>query len=154
MVVEVEINGQVVASATLPPDSPPPTKADQQLIEAESLRLMAVDALVDAASRPDEASPAAPISNALARIAASFAKDVPAVAALTTTLSSEALPGMSDEGARRAWGRHYCRTLPLMLRAERRSNFRDAALQHFGKDACQDSHDGRLSGMRRGQITA
>ena len=27
------------------------------------------------------------------------------------------------------WGRHYLVTLPQMLRAERRSNFRDAALQ-------------------------
>ena len=33
------------------------------------------------------------------------------------------------------WGVHYCRTLPLMLRSERRSNFRDRALQHFGRDA-------------------
>ena len=33
------------------------------------------------------------------------------------------------------WGRHYLVTLPQMLRAERRSNFRDQALQHFGKDA-------------------
>ena len=35
----------------------------------------------------------------------------------------------------RTWGRHYLVTLPQMLRSERRSNFRDAALQHFGSDA-------------------
>ena len=33
------------------------------------------------------------------------------------------------------WGVHYCRTLAGMLRTERRSNFRDRALQHFGRDA-------------------
>merc|ERR1719506_1970832 len=33
------------------------------------------------------------------------------------------------------WGRHYYRTLTRMLLAQRRSNFRDFALQHFGKDA-------------------
>ena len=34
-----------------------------------------------------------------------------------------------------SWGKHYLRTLPQMLRSERRSNFRDAALQPFGRDA-------------------
>ena len=34
-----------------------------------------------------------------------------------------------------AWGRHYVRTLPQMLRGERRSNFRDACLQAYGHDA-------------------
>ena len=34
-----------------------------------------------------------------------------------------------------AWGRHYVRTLPQMLRSERRSNFRDACLQAYGHDA-------------------
>lgn len=33
------------------------------------------------------------------------------------------------------WGAHYYRTLRLMLLSERRSNFRDQALQHFGRDA-------------------
>lgn len=33
------------------------------------------------------------------------------------------------------WGAHYCRTLPQMLRAERRSNFRDECLQAYGTDA-------------------
>ena len=30
---------------------------------------------------------------------------------------------------------HYARSLMAMLRTERRSNFRDKALQHFGRDA-------------------
>ena len=29
----------------------------------------------------------------------------------------------------KTWGKHYLTTLPLMLKAQRRSNFRDAALQ-------------------------
>jgi len=56
------------------------------------------------------------------------------VAALSTTLRDEALVGMQMP-ARLAWGKHYCRTLAGMLRAERRSNFRDACLEHFGRDA-------------------
>jgi len=35
----------------------------------------------------------------------------------------------------RTWGRHYLVGLPIMLRLERRSNFRDLCLQDFGKDA-------------------
>ena len=56
------------------------------------------------------------------------------MAALSTTLRDEALVGMQMP-ARLAWGKHYCRTLAGMLRAERRSNFRDACLEHFGTDA-------------------
>ena len=56
------------------------------------------------------------------------------MAALSTTLRDEALVGMQMP-ARLAWGKHYCRTLPLMLRTERRSNFRDACLEHFGTHA-------------------
>ena len=56
------------------------------------------------------------------------------MAALSTTLRDEALVGMGLP-ARLAWGKHYCRTLAGMLRAERRSNFRDACLEHFGRDA-------------------
>ena len=53
---------------------------------------------------------------------------------LKETLTAEAL--LATQPAKfRAWGRHYLTTLPQMLRAERRSNFRDACLQHFGRDA-------------------
>jgi len=49
------------------------------------------------------------------------------------TLQSEALLATVPDKFR-TWGRHYLVTLPQMLRAERRSNFRDAALQSFGND--------------------
>ena len=53
---------------------------------------------------------------------------------LKETLTAEAL--LATQPAKfRAWGRHYLTTLPQMLRAERRSNFRDACLQQFGRDA-------------------
>jgi len=53
---------------------------------------------------------------------------------LKETLTDEAL--LATQPAKfRAWGRHYLTTLPQMLRAERRSNFRDACLQLFGRDA-------------------
>jgi hypothetical protein len=48
--------------------------------------------------------------------------------------TSQVLLGLGAEQWAK-WGVHYCRTLPLMLRTERRSNFRDRALQHFGRDA-------------------
>ena len=51
-----------------------------------------------------------------------------------TSPPSQVLLGLGAEQWAK-WGVHYCRTLPLMLRSERRSNFRDRALQHFGRDA-------------------
>ena len=51
-----------------------------------------------------------------------------------TSHASQVLLGLGEEHWAK-WGVHYCRTLPLMLRSERRSNFRDRALQHFGRDA-------------------
>ena len=134
--VSLELNGAAVCSAslaqsqaTMPADAP-------LMIEAETLRSAAVAALVEAVARPDsDANVEAPIEAVLRRIEASPAKALPAVEALATTLRDECLLGMSTPENRRTWGRHYCRTLPLMLRTERRSNFRDAALQHLGKDA-------------------
>jgi len=147
--VSLELNGVAVASASLaqsqaalPADAP-------LLIEAETLRSAAVAALVEAAARPEAPSGStggggaqgggganeAPIEAILRRIEASPAKALPAVEALATTLRDECLLGMSTAENRRTWGRHYCHTLPGMLRTERRSNFRDAALQHLGRDA-------------------
>jgi len=54
--------------------------------------------------------------------------------ALKTTLTNEALLAVKPEYFK-TWGRHYLVTLPQMLQVERRSNFRDAALQAFGHDA-------------------
>lgn len=56
------------------------------------------------------------------------------VSPLKQTLLSEALLAIQPAKFK-TWGRHYLVTLPQMLRAERRSNFRDAALQAFGSDA-------------------
>ena len=50
------------------------------------------------------------------------------------TIEKEAVLG-ADAANYRKWGAHYFRTLPCMLRTERRSNFRDACLEHFGTDA-------------------
>jgi len=54
--------------------------------------------------------------------------------ALKETVTAEAL--LATKAAKfRTWGRHYFLTLPIMLKLERRSNFRDACLQSFGKSA-------------------
>jgi len=55
-------------------------------------------------------------------------------APLKETLTTEALLAV-EPSKYKTWGKHYLVTLPQMLRAERRSNFRDLALQHFGRDA-------------------
>jgi len=53
---------------------------------------------------------------------------------LKETLTSEAL--LAVQAAKyRTWGKHFLVTLPQMLLAERRSNFRDLACQGFGRDA-------------------
>jgi len=64
---------------------------------------------------------------------------------LKQTLSSEALMAIQPQYFK-TWGGHYLVTLPQMLRAERRSNFRDAALQAFGQDAeCREAFFESLS---------
>eukprot|EP00320_Phaeocystis_rex_P009033 CAMPEP_0119075152 /NCGR_PEP_ID=MMETSP1178-20130426/77422_1 /TAXON_ID=33656 /ORGANISM="unid sp, Strain CCMP2000" /LENGTH=722 /DNA_ID=CAMNT_0007057357 /DNA_START=36 /DNA_END=2204 /DNA_ORIENTATION=+ len=135
LTVELEVNGKVVACGALSAATEPCTEAESLVIKAERLRLQAVDALYAAVALPDNQAPEAPINACLESIAASPASDLPAVAALATTLRDEVIVGMSDAQARLAWGKHYCRTLAGMLRSERRSNFRDACLQHFGRDA-------------------
>jgi hypothetical protein len=53
---------------------------------------------------------------------------------LKKTLTDEALLAIQP-AKYKTWGKHYLATLPQMLRLERRSNFRDLALQSFGRDA-------------------
>lgn len=53
---------------------------------------------------------------------------------LKETLADEAILALEPDKYP-TWGRHYMRTLPQMLQLERRSNFRDAAMQGFTKDA-------------------
>ena len=112
--------------------------------EAERLRLACVEAL-DASAKDGVA---APVNGFVARAEASPAASVPAVAALIETVKTEVLMGLLPENFAK-WGSHYCRTLPLMLRAERRSNFRDKALQHFGKDAAGE--EALFEASRRGR---
>ena len=77
---------------------------------------------------------AAPLSAVLAEIrACPYAAD-PTFVALANTLEKECLLGAESENFRK-WGAHYFRTLACMLKAERRSNFLDECLAHFGRDA-------------------
>ena len=59
---------------------------------------------------------------------------LPADTPLHQTITSEAIVGIEPDNFRK-WGAHYLRTFSQMLRSQRRSNFRDAALQGFGQDA-------------------
>lgn len=111
----------------------PASDAQKLEIESQRLRLATVDA-IEAAVADAAGNRAASVAAVVEQIKGSSAKDVAAAKALLQTLESEVLLGCNDANWRK-WGQHYCRTFPLMLRAERRSNFRDQALQHFGKDA-------------------
>lgn len=53
---------------------------------------------------------------------------------LRVTVESQ-VPLALAHRAYQTWGQHYLRTLPLMIQLRRRSNFRDACLADFGKDA-------------------
>jgi len=53
---------------------------------------------------------------------------------LRVTVESQ-IPLALAHRAYQTWGQHYLRTLPLMIQLRRRSNFRDACLADFGKDA-------------------
>lgn len=70
------------------------------------------------------------VPTSLLRQATELVPDSP----LKQTLTAEALLAV-EPNKFATWGRHYLVTLPQMLLAERRSNFRDAALQDFGQDA-------------------
>merc|ERR1719399_2822761 len=112
----------------------PASDAQKLEVETQRLRLAAVDAIEAAVAAGNADERTAAVRGVVEAINASAAKDAPAAKALQQTLEAEVLLGCADANWRK-WGQHYCRTFPLMLRAERRSNFRDQALQHFGKDA-------------------
>ena len=110
----------------------------QKIAAVQELRLKACTTLVAAstagAQDADAAALAAPIVELVKELrACAYASD-PAVSALAKTLEDQAVMGC-ERTAFQKWGGHYFRTLPCMLKAERRSNFRDECLQHFGKDA-------------------
>jgi uncharacterized protein YegL len=63
---------------------------------------------------------------------------------LFLTLNTEVRSALSTQSEWNRWGRHYLRTFPSMLKCERRSNFRDEALQKYTFDI-----DGRASRMEK-----
>lgn len=134
--VGLEVAGVSVAS-TESSAMTPATEPELIRIEAQKLRLEVADALLQILRDSPAGVPApssTPLHMILARAERSVAKAEPDVVALRATLEAEALLGAQVANYAR-WGAHYYRTLRLMLLWERRSNFRDQALQHFGRDA-------------------
>ena len=118
--------------------------ANPTLTAVEELRVKAILAINSALKLGDAgkstADVQAPLTAFVAEARASSVMSEPAVMALVSTLEKEGMLGCDQvikDGSSpfKRWGAHYFRTLPCMLRNERRSNFRDEALQHFGRDA-------------------
>ena len=103
--------------------------AEARMLAAEGFRLDAVDALRAVLVRNGDT---APLKDLLSAIDSAVPSTLPGaeggVEALRHTIDSEALLGCKVENYGR-WGSHYMRSLALSLRAQRRSNFRDQALQ-------------------------
>lgn len=112
--------------------------AEARMLAAEGFRLDAVDALRAVLVRNGDT---APLKDLLSAIDSAVPSTLPGaeggVEALRHTIDSEALLGCKVENYGR-WGSHYMRSLALSLRAQRRSNFRDQALQAFGRGVCGD----------------
>jgi len=106
--------------------------ADGQLLTINALRLQCVKAIHAAAEGGSTANDE--LAAAIRSIEESSFSAHPSLVALRTTMRDEVVPGSRPPSFGK-WGRHYLRTFSRMLRAQRRSNFRDAALQDFGKDA-------------------
>ena len=125
--VKAMLHGRVLGVASLASAAP----VKPEVLETHKLRLAAVTALeaVAAANGSPE-----PLQRLLEAIEASPVAQLEPVKALAATIGTEAVLGCQRDNYAK-WGRHYVRTLPMVLRAERRSNFRDAATQGFGKDA-------------------
>jgi len=123
-VLSVSTDNAIAADATL-----------ASLCGVQAMRLAACDALDKAvAATGGAAERAAPLLACIGELRASPQAGESAVANLAASLEKEAVLGAEDVNFNR-WGGHYFRTLPCMLRAERRSNFRDECMQHFGHDA-------------------
>ena len=133
--VSLELGGASLLTAS----SADATAADattEKIAKAQELRLKAVSTLTAAAA--SGAIEPEPQRNAIIALieeirGCAHASD-PTIAALAKTLESECVLGLQPANFNK-WGSHYFRTLPCMLKYERRSNFRDECLQHFGKDA-------------------
>lgn len=140
--VSLHVSGTTVASASSA-DAVASNEEQARRVAAQLLRLKTVDALGEIVVRSPAGIPspqATPLTNLLEACERSIAKAEPDVEALVATLQQEAVlalkpPEPGDSSVYSIWGAHYFRTFRLMLLAERRSNFRDQALQHFGKDA-------------------
>ena len=140
--VSLHVSGTTVASASSA-DAVAANEEQARRVAAQLLRLKTVDALGEIVVRSPAGIPspqATPLTNLLEACERSIAKAEPDVEALVATLQQEAVlalkpPEPGDSSVYSIWGAHYFRTFRLMLLAERRSNFRDQALQHFGKDA-------------------
>eukprot|EP00965_Chrysotila_dentata_P052712 1748778-Pleurochrysis_carterae.AAC.1 len=130
--VSLDVTGMPSLPAVDASTATPASSDDLLQIEANLLRLRAVEALE--ATILTAPSDTARITALLASLEASSAKGEQFVQALKHTLQTEVLLGCEDLNFHR-WGVHYLRTLLEMLRCERRSNFRDQVLQLFGRDA-------------------
>ena len=135
--VALQVGGATIATAESDA-APAASDADAKQAAVELLRAEAIVALREALSRGVAAAPAeevsAPLRAFVARLRASAVASQPAVRALGNTIEKECLLGCNATNFER-WGAHYFRTLPCMLKAERRSNFRDECMAHFGRDA-------------------
>lgn len=136
--VSLEVRGQVCMTTTSM-DTKMADAGAQKIAEVQQLRLKAAATLTtcvttQAASGQQADELVQPLVDLVAEIkGCSYASDA-ALTALANTLQKECIVATNSNHWNR-WGAHYFRTLPCMLRAERRSNFRDECLQHFGKDA-------------------
>lgn len=123
--IELEVQGSTVMEAEAS------GTASEAEITVQHFRLKAVSAIQKALQREGDT---APLTELIAEMDSSAVAGLPLMEDLRHTLESEVILGCDAENFHK-WGQHYMRTLPLMLLAERRSNFRDRALQTFGQDA-------------------
>ena len=135
--VALEVGGKQVLTCTST-EAKTADAGQAKLAAVQELRCKAITALSQAASNGTAGLPieqvAAPIAECVKELKeCPYAADQ-TVKALASTLEKEGLLGAEAANFQK-WGAHYFRTLPCMLKSERRSNFRDECLQHFGKDA-------------------
>ena len=131
----LEVGGKQVLTCTST-EAKTADAGQAKLAAVQELRCKAITALSQAASNGTAGLPieqvAAPIAECVKEL-----KECPYAADQTVkALASTLEEGLGAEAANfQKWGAHYFRTLPCMLKSERRSNFRDECPQHFGKDA-------------------
>jgi len=139
--VKIAIGGTIIPVDSLTASSDAasaPSAETDKMAAIEDLRTKAILAMHAALAKGTAQSPteevAAPLTAFLAEARASSVAAEEVVMALCSTVEKECIMGCDMATNFPRWGNHYLRTLPCMLKEERRSNFRDEALQHFGKD--------------------